>query len=114
MFRAALDPPAPGAGPSPLAIAAIRAATTDVHFYPDTGTSELVARLAEIHELNPKQILTTAGSTTFLEIIARTLLGPGLNAVTSKHSFIVYPLVTNATGARVNLNAGGNVSRSRP
>jgi histidinol-phosphate aminotransferase len=88
-------------GPSPLAIAAINAATTDVHFYPDTGTAELVSRLAEIHELQTKQILTTAGSTTFLEIIARTLLGPGLNAVTSKQSFIVYPLVTHATGARL-------------
>jgi len=102
-------------GPSPLAIAAINAATTDVHFYPDTGTAELVSRLAEIHELQTKQILTTAGSTTFLEIIARTLLGPGLNAVTSKHSFIVYPLVTNATGARLievpTLNDGYDLER---
>jgi histidinol-phosphate aminotransferase len=102
-------------GPSPLAIAAINAATSDVHFYPDTGSTELVARLAEIHELEPKHILTTAGSTTFLEIIARTLLGPGLNAVTSKHSFIVYPLVTNATGARLievpTLNDGYDLER---
>ena len=34
-------------------------------------------------------------------MIARTLLAPGLNAITSKHSFIVYPLVTRATGARL-------------
>ncbi len=102
-------------GPSPLAIAAINAATSDVHFYPDTGSTELVAKLAEIHELEPRHILTTAGSTTFLEIIARTLLGPGLNAVTSKHSFIVYPLVTNATGARLievpTLNDGYDLER---
>jgi histidinol-phosphate aminotransferase len=102
-------------GPSPLAIAAINAATSDVHFYPDTGTAELVSRLAEIHELQTKQILTTAGSTTFLEIIARTLLGPGLNAVTSKQSFIVYPLVTHATGARLievpTLNDGYDLER---
>jgi histidinol-phosphate aminotransferase len=102
-------------GPSPLAIAAINAATSDVHFYPDTGSTELVSRLAEIHELEPRHILTTAGSTTFLEIIARTLLGPGLNAVTSKHSFIVYPLVTNATGARLievpTLNDGFDLER---
>jgi histidinol-phosphate aminotransferase len=88
-------------GPSPLAIAAIKAATSDVHFYPDSGVTELVARLAEIHELEPNQIMATAGSTTFLEILARTLLGPGLNAVTSKLSFIVYPIVTHATGARL-------------
>lgn len=88
-------------GPSPLAIEAIRATTADTHFYPDTNSTELVARLAEIHDLEPNQILATAGSTTFLEILARTLLGPGLNAITSKLSFIVYPIVTNATGARL-------------
>jgi len=88
-------------GPSPLAIEAIKAATADSHFYPDTGVTELTARLAEIHEVNPAEILVTAGSTTFLEILARTLLGPGLNAVTSKTSFIVYPIVTNATGAHL-------------
>jgi len=88
-------------GPSPLAIEAIRAATCDTHFYPDNGVVELTARLAEIHEVDPSQILVTAGSSTFLDIIARTLLGPGLNAVTSKLSFIVYPIVTHATGAHL-------------
>lgn len=88
-------------GPSPLAIEAIKAATADSHFYPDNGVTELTARLAEIHEVSPAEILVTAGSTTFLEILARTLLGPGLNAVTSKISFIVYPIVTHATGAHL-------------
>ena len=86
-------------GPSPLAIEAMKAASGDIHFYPDTGVTELTSRLAELHEVDPAQILVTAGSTTFLEILARTLLGPGLNAVTSKLSFIVYPIVTQATGA---------------
>jgi len=88
-------------GPSPLAIEAIKAATPEVNFYPDTIVTELTARLAEIHDLDPAQVLVTAGSTTLLEIIARTLLGPGLNAVTSKLSFIVYPIVTQATGAHL-------------
>lgn len=87
-------------GPSPLAIEAIKAATGDVHFYPDNGVTELTARLAELHEVDRKQILVTAGSTTFLELIGRTLLGPGLNAITSKLSFIVYPIVTRVTGAQ--------------
>ena len=88
-------------GPSPLAIEAIKAAISEINFYPDTSAGELTARLAEIHEVDPSQILVTAGSTTFLEILARTLLGPGLNAVTSKQSFIVYPIVTQATGAHL-------------
>src|SRR5579864_7625626 len=88
-------------GPSPLAIAAIKAASADVNFYPDTTVTELTARVAEVHELDPSQVMVTAGSTTFLEILARTLLSPGLNAVTSKLSFIVYPIVTEATGAHL-------------
>ncbi|HLI63937.1 MAG TPA: histidinol-phosphate transaminase [Terriglobales bacterium] len=88
-------------GPSPLAIEAIKAASAEVHFYPDNGVVELTARLAALHQLEPSQIVVTAGSTTLLDIIARTLLGPGLNAVTSKLSFIVYPIVTQAAGARL-------------
>src|SRR5271166_5374060 len=87
-------------GPSPLAMEAIKAATPEANYYPDNGVTELTARLAELHELELEQVLVTAGSTGFLDIMARTLLAPGLNAITSKLSFIVYPIVTRATGAR--------------
>lgn len=87
-------------GPSPLAIEAIRSATPELNFYPDNDVSELRARLAELHDVQPEQIMVTSGSSSFLDILARTLLGPGLNAVSSQLSFIVYPLVTRATGAQ--------------
>ena len=87
-------------GPSPLAIEAMKAAAREVNFYPDNGVTELTARLAEIHGVEMGQILVTAGSSALLDIMARTLLGPGLNAITSKLSFIVYPIVTRATGAQ--------------
>ena len=87
-------------GPSPLAIEAIKEATAEVNYYPDNAVTELAARLAELHEVSRENILVTAGSTGFLDIMARTLLGPGLNAVTSKLSFISYPIFTRATGAR--------------
>lgn len=86
-------------GPSPLAIDAIRRASIDLHFYPDNDLIELRGALAEIHEIDSDQVMVTSGSTSFLDLLARTLLRPGLNAVTSKHSFIVYPLVTRAAGA---------------
>jgi histidinol-phosphate aminotransferase len=88
-------------GPSPLAIEAIRRASTDLHFYPDNDLIELRGALADLHDLDVQQVMVTSGSTSFLDLIARTLLAPGLNAVTSKHSFIVYPLVTRATGAKL-------------
>ena len=102
-------------GPSPLAMEAIKAATPEANYYPDNGVSELTARLAELHELELEQVLVTAGSTGFLDILARTLLGPGLNAITSKLSFIVYPIVTRATGAQFievpTLNDGFDLGR---
>lgn len=88
-------------GPSPLAIKAIERAAGDTHFYPDNDLIELRGALAALHGLESDQVLVTAGSTSFLDVLARTLLGPGLNAVTSALSFIVYPVVTRATGARL-------------
>lgn len=86
-------------GPSPRAIEAMQAALHDVHLYPDNEVTELKNRLAELNGLKPEQVMITAGSTSFLDIIARTLLAPGLNAITCERSFIVYPIVTRATGA---------------
>lgn len=88
-------------GPSLLAVEAIKAAIAEAHSYPDNSTTELRERLAELHEVEPGKIMVTSGSTSFLDILARALLGPGLNAITSKQSFIVYPLVTRATGAQL-------------
>ncbi len=87
-------------GPSPLAIAAIKAATAEVNYYPDHSVTELTTRLAELHGVETAQVLVTSGSSALLDIMARTLLGPGLNAITSALSFIVYPIVTRATGAQ--------------
>ena len=102
-------------GPSPLAIEAMEVAAHEVNFYPDNGVTELTGRLAEIHEVDPAQVLVTAGSSALLDIMACTLLGPGLNAITSKLSFIVYPIVTRATGAQFievpTLNDGYDLDR---
>jgi histidinol-phosphate aminotransferase len=102
-------------GPSPLAIEAIKAAAQEVNFYPDNAVTELTTRLAEIHAIEPAQVLVTAGSSALLDIMAWTLLGPGLNAITSKLSFIVYPIVTRATGAQFveapTLNDGYDLDR---
>jgi len=102
-------------GPSPLAMEAIKTAAQEINFYPDNGVTELTARLAEIHAIEPAQVLVTAGSSALLDIMAWTLLGPGLNAITSKLSFIVYPIVTRATGAQFievpTLNDGYDLDR---
>lgn len=86
-------------GPSPRALTAMQQAAGDMYLYPDMEATELRTRLAGKHGVRPQQVLVTAGSTQFLMLIARLLLAPGLNAVTSERSFIVYPLATKATGA---------------
>jgi histidinol-phosphate aminotransferase len=85
-------------GPSPKAIAAMQAVLGESNFYPDDDASDLRQRLANLHSVQPEQIVPTAGSTALLGIIARTLLSPGLNAITSERSFIVYPIATRAAG----------------
>jgi len=88
-------------GPSPRAIQAMQAVLTESHFYPDNDAHELRDELAKRHGLRPDQVVVTAGSTALLGIIARTLLSPGLNAVTSERSFIVYPIATKAAGGEL-------------
>ena len=88
-------------GPSPLAVAAIRQAASGINFYPDNDASDLRIVLAEHHGVRPEQILVTDGSTALIDIIARTLLAPGLNAVTSQRSFIIYAIVTRSAGGRL-------------
>jgi len=88
-------------GPSPKAVAAMRAALESSHFYPDDGASGLRERLGQQHAIKPEQILVANGLTALLGVIARTCLRPGLNAVTSACSFISYPMVTSAVGARL-------------
>jgi len=88
-------------GPSPKAVKAMQAALAESNFYPDNDAIELRQKLAEHHNVMPEQIVPTAGSTALLGIIARSLLAPGLNAVTSERSFIVYPIATQAAGGQL-------------
>jgi histidinol-phosphate aminotransferase len=88
-------------GPSPRAIETMRNAIQSCNFYPDNDARELRGHLAERSNLPPEQVVIGAGSSDLLAIICRALLHQGLNAVTSKLSFIVYAMVTRATGANL-------------
>jgi len=92
-------------GPSPKAIAAMKEATGTVNLYPDNDSSSLKDRLAKLYGVDPSQVMVTGGSTSLLDLLARTLLGPGLNAISSERSFIAYPIVTAAAGAEYRMVA---------
>jgi histidinol-phosphate aminotransferase len=87
-------------GPSPLALEAIRAAAGEVNLYPDNDASELRQALAARHQLAEEQVFIADGSLGILDVLARTLLVPGTNCISSERSFISYPLVTRTIGAR--------------
>jgi len=88
-------------GPSPKAVEAMRIALSATGAYPEDDCTQLRHKLAGLHELPPEQLLVTAGSTGMLALLCQTLLGPGLNAVTSERSFIVYGMATHAAGAQL-------------
>ncbi len=88
-------------GPSPLALQAIDTALSGIHRYPEIQATELHDAIAQFHGVNPDQVLVTAGATELLCILAKALLAPGLNAITSARSFIVYKLATQVTEGRL-------------
>ena len=88
-------------GPSARAIDAMRGVLSAANLYPDDDCSELRRKLSTHHELPPEQVLVTAGSTALLSLLCHTLLAPGLNAVTSERSFIVYSMAVHAAGAHL-------------
>jgi histidinol-phosphate aminotransferase len=87
-------------GPSPLALEAIRKAAAEVNLYPDNDASELRQALAARHQLLEEQIFIADGSLGILDVVARTLLVPGTNCISSERSFISYPLITRTIGAQ--------------
>ena len=88
-------------GPSPRALGAMRAALSTSNSYPDDDCSQLRRELSSHHGLQLEQVMVTAGSTALLSLLCQTLLAPGLNAVTSQRSFIVYSMAVRAAGARL-------------
>jgi len=86
-------------GPSPRAVEALRTGLGNLHIYPDGNGFALKQALAERHGVDPEQVTLGNGSNEVLELIARTWLAPGHNAVYSQHAFAVYPLVVQAVSA---------------
>ncbi len=98
-------------GPGPLAMAAIRAALGSLHRYPDGSGYALKKALAahlsaraslacSAGAITPDHLTLGNGSNEVLELAARTFVTPADEVVFSEHAFAVYPIVTQAVGAR--------------
>jgi histidinol-phosphate aminotransferase len=87
-------------GPSPLALSAAKKALGNIHRYPDGDAFYLKHKLASILDTKPDRLIFGNGSNDVLDIAARTFLSPGDEAVMGEFAFIVYPIVTQAVGAK--------------
>ena len=85
--------------PSPKAVEAIRRILDQLHLYPE-ATFDLKAVLARKLGIGPEHFVLGNGSNDVLELVARTFLRPSDAVAYSQHGFLVYPLVTQAIGAR--------------
>lgn len=86
-------------GPSPAAVAALRAAAGDIHRYPDGGCVALRRALGELHRLDAARIVCGAGSDELLGLLCRAYAGPGDEVIHTRHGFLMYPIAATAAGA---------------
>ncbi len=86
-------------GPGKLARQAL-IALDDLSRYPDGNAHHLKMALAQRHDVDTNQITVGNGSNELLELITRAIVRPQHEIIFSKHAFAVYPLVTQAVGAK--------------
>jgi histidinol-phosphate aminotransferase len=86
-------------GPSPKAVEAYLASAKSLSRYPDGSARALREAIAKLYGLDPARIVCGAGSDELLNLLATAYLGPGDEAIYSKHGFLVYKIAILARGA---------------
>jgi len=95
-------------GPGKKALAAIKNALGGLGRYPDGNGFALKNKLASKHGVDPAQITLGNGSNDVLEFVARAFVSPADEVLFSQHSFAVYPIVTQAVGAKAIVTPASN------
>ena len=87
-------------GPSPKALAAIRAKLDELHLYPDGDCFYLKNRLAKKLGVAPDELIFGNGSNEIIELAVRAFMRPGDQAVMARQAFVVYQLIVQAVGGQ--------------
>ena len=87
-------------GPSPKALAAMRAGLESANLYPDGGGFYLREALSTRLGIGADHLILGAGSNEVIEFFGHAFLNRGDEIVTSEHAFVVYKLVAAVFGAR--------------
>ncbi len=87
-------------GPSPKALAALRAAAGDIHRYPDGSCFYLKRALARKLGVSPEALIIGNGSNEIIELAVRTFLRAGEEAVMADQAFVIYRMLVQSQGGR--------------
>jgi len=86
-------------GPSPKAIAAVRACADQMHRYPPTDHSVLRTAIGSATGLDPERIICGVGSDEIITFLCQAYAGPGDEVVHTEHGFAMYKISALAAGA---------------
>ncbi|UCC64870.1 MAG: histidinol-phosphate transaminase [Anaerolineae bacterium] len=89
-------------GPSPMALAALHAASTKAHRYPGIAERELRRKLAAYHGngLNEHHFIVGNGGTDVLRMIAQSFIFDGGESVVCRVAFPLFALLTTMYGGK--------------
>lgn len=85
-------------GPSPRALAALRAALDGMHRYPDSAGRDLRQALAAFHGLAAENFILGNGSDEIIGFLAQAFLEPGDEALMTRPAFAMYEIAVRAAG----------------
>ena len=86
-------------GPSPAVVQGL-ARFKDLLRYPDGNGFLLKRALAGFHHIDPRQITLGNGSNDILDLVVRVFVTDRDETLYARHAFAIYPIVTQAVGAR--------------
>ncbi|MEY3220365.1 MAG: hypothetical protein RIT27_1722 [Pseudomonadota bacterium] len=92
-------------GPSPKVLQALKEFCTpqNIALYPDGSGFNLKKKLASKYHISSDMITLGNGSNDLLELIARAFVTTELAVMFSQYAFAVYPIVTQAIGAEMQI-----------
>jgi histidinol-phosphate aminotransferase len=88
-------------GPSPLAVQAMRASMDHCNRYPDDTAYALREKLAGRFNVSLDEVIVGVGASDLLGMAFNAVLSPEAEALTSEGSFVVYYLLAESTGLKM-------------
>lgn len=88
------------AGPSPLAVKALRTSLAGLNRYPDGSCYYLRNALSDKLQIAPGELIFGNGSNEIIELAVKTFLSPGDEAIMAHPSFVVYSTIVQSANGR--------------